>query len=132
MILAFWEIEAPESDLRRILRVKPFSGAHPINLMYLSELGFRGWSYFATLADLEERIGNGLPCIVFLWTECLSHFADTEGVDYLHAVAVVGFSATGILVQDPKLSHGPIEIPLAEFEEAWQYSRQLIAIVEQV
>lgn len=63
MLLAFCKMEVPESDLRRILRVKPFSGAHPINL-------------------------------------------------------------------DPKLSHGPIEIPLAEFEEAWQYSRQLIAVVE--
>lgn len=132
MLLAFCKMEVPESDLRRILRVKPFSGAHPINLMHLSELGFRGWSHFATLADLKERIGNGLPCTVFLWTGCLSHFADTEGVDYLHAVVVVGFSTAGVLVHDPKLSHGPIEIPLVEFEEAWQYSRQLIAVVEQV
>ncbi len=67
--------------------------------------------------------------IVFLWTGVLQHWADRDGVDYLHTVIIVGWDADAILVHDPVLPDGPIEIPWAEFKDAWRYSRQLMAVV---
>ncbi len=129
MALAYWQIEMSETEVRRIIRTKPYSGTHPVNLINLGDLGFDAWPYEGTEYELRQRIASGEPVIVFLWTGVLQHWADREGIDYQHTVIIAGWSDDAVLVHDPVLPDGPIEIPWAEFSDAWRYSRQMMAVV---
>lgn len=129
MALAHWQVELSEAEARQITRTKPYSGAHPINLIHLADWGFDAWPYEGTEYELRQRVANGQPAIVFLWTGALGYWADRQGIDYLHAVIVAGCSAEAVFVHDPALSEGPTEIPWAEFKDAWRYSRQMMAII---
>ena len=129
MALAYWQLEISEADVRRILRTRPYSGTHPVNLIHLGDLGFDAWPYEGTEQELRQRIANGEPVIVFLWTGVLRHWVDREGIDYQHTVIVAGWNDDAVLVYDPALSVGPIEVPWAEFNDAWRYSRQMMAVV---
>lgn len=130
MILGFHHVEMAESDARRLLRTKPYSGAHPINLLQLSEFGFDAWPYEGTVAELKQRVHGGVPMIAFVWTGSLRYWAKTGGVDYLHAVVVVGFDETTVSIHDPAMQDGPMGLPWSEFKDAWQYSRQMMALIE--
>jgi len=129
MVLSHWQVELSEAEVRRIIRTKPYSGTHPVNLINLGELGFDGWPYEGTEYELRQRITSGEPVIVFLWTGALQHWTDREGIDYLHTVIIVGWDNGAVLVHDPVLPTGPIEIPWAGFSDAWRYSRQMMTVV---
>jgi ABC-type bacteriocin/lantibiotic exporter with double-glycine peptidase domain len=129
MVLAHWQVELIESEVRRIIRTKPHSGTHPMNLISLGDLGFKAWPYEGTEYELRQRIASDEPVIVFLWTGVLQHWANQEGVDYLHTVIVVGWNDDVVFVHDPALPNAPIEITWSEFKDAWQYSRQMMAVI---
>ncbi len=130
IVLAHHRVEMSEVDLRRILKTKPYSGAHPISLLQLGELGFDAWPYEGTAAELRLRIASGLPVIVFLWTGVLQHWKEQGDIDYLHSVVVAGLTNDTVLVHDPALPDGPIELPWEDFCNAWQYSRQMMAVIQ--
>ena len=119
-----------EVEARRIRKTKPYSGTHPVNLLRLSDLGFNAWPYEGTEAELRQRISSGVPVISFLWTGALHHWTRYGGVDYIHTVVVVGYTEDMVSVHDPVMDDGPIEISWVEFKESWQYSRQMIAVIE--
>lgn len=130
MVLSRWQVEVAETEVRRIIKTKPYSGTHPVNLLRLGELGLHAWPFEGTVDNLRQRVSSGTPVIVFLWTGALQHWIEREGVDYLHAVVVVGWAETAVWAHDPILPEGPIEIAWAEFKDAWQYSRHMMAVVE--
>lgn len=130
MVLSRWQVEVAETKVRRIIKTKPYSGTHPVNLLRLSELGFLAWPFEGTVDNLRQRVSSGMPAIVFLWTGALQYWGEREGVDYLHAVVVVGWTETAVWVHDPALPEGPIEISWVEFKDAWQYSRHMMATIE--
>lgn len=130
MVLSHHRVEISEVEARRILKTKPYSGTHPVNLLRLSDLGFDGWPYEGTEAELRQRISSGLPVISFLWTGALHHWTRYGGVDYIHAVVVVGYTEDMVSVHDWVMDDGPIEISWVEFKESWQYSRQMMAVIE--
>lgn len=129
MILGHHHVEMAESDARRLLKTKPYSGAHPINLLQLSEFGFDAWPYEGTVAELKQRVHGGVPVITFLWTAALRHWAKLGGIDYLHAVVVAGFDESIISIHDPAMQDGPMALSWSEFKDAWQYSRQMMAVI---
>ena len=130
MALAHWQVTVDEADIRRILKTKPFSGTHAINLVRLSELGFSAWPMEGTVAELQQWVGKRVPVIAFLWTGVLSYLKELGEVDYLHAIVVVSCTDTTVWVYDPLLPDGPTEIPRGEFIEAWSYARQMMAVIE--
>ncbi|HRI56686.1 MAG TPA: cysteine peptidase family C39 domain-containing protein [Anaerolineae bacterium] len=130
MVLAYHGAAMPEADVRRILKTKPHSGAHPINLLKLSDYGFDAWPFEGTSVALKQHVLDGLPVIVFLWTGSLHHWAQLGGVDYLHSVVVVGFDDAMVMIHDPALPGGPVELSWSEFGDAWRYSRQMMAVIE--
>jgi predicted double-glycine peptidase len=132
MALSHLRVSVSEADVRRILKTRPYAGAHPINLLRLNELGYTGWPFEGTEQDLRQRVAAGQPVIVFLWTAALRHWADRGGVDYQHTVVVVGWDDAGVLVHDPMLSHGPTEVSWPGFREAWRYTRQMTAVIEPI
>jgi hypothetical protein len=130
MILAVLGQDLPEAQLRMILKTRAWSGTHPANFRNLETLGVEAvWPYPAALADVRQLVEANIPVIVFLWTGALKHWAATEGVDYLHAAVVAGFTEQGLLVHDPKLPDGPTEISAADFSEAWKLADHLIAYI---
>ncbi len=129
MVLSHWQIEVGEAEVRRIVKTKSYSGTHPANLLRLSELGFLAWPFEGTVGDLQQRVRSGMPVIVFLWTGSLQYWAERDGVDYLHAIIVVGWTETDVWVHDPALPEGPIQISWGEFNDAWQYSRHMMATI---
>ncbi|MBN1877734.1 MAG: C39 family peptidase [Anaerolineae bacterium] len=130
MILSSWQVKVTEAEVRRIIKTKPYSGAHPVNLLRLSAIDFLGWPFESTVDELRQRLDRGMPLIAFLWTGSLAYWAEQGGVDYLHAVVVVGWTETSVWVHDPALPEGPTEISWAEFKDAWQYSRHMLAAIE--
>ncbi len=130
MILAGLGQDLPESRLRALLKTRASVGTHPIHFRNLDALGVEAvWPYPASLSDVRQLVERGLPVIVFLWTGVLRHWPPTSGVDYLHTAIVIGFSATGPLIHDPKLDYGPIEIVSETFSEAWASAGNLIAYI---
>lgn len=130
MVLAYHHIELTEADLRRLLKTRPGIGTHPVHLRNLESLGVAStWPYPSTLDELKRSVEGGQPVIAFVWTGALRDVKDTEGIDYLHTVVVVGFSETAVLVHDPRLANGPTEISLRVFENAWKYADHLIAVI---
>lgn len=130
MLLSNLRIDVTEAEVRRIIKTKPHAGAHPINLQRLSELGLMAWPFEGTVDDLRHRLESDMPVIAFLWTGALTYWATYMGVDYLHAVVVVGLTETSVWIHDPALPGGPTEISLIEFKDAWQYSRHTLAVIE--
>jgi len=130
MVLAHWQVAIDEADVRRILKTRPFTGTHAINLMRLSELGFNAWPMEGTVAELQRRVGDGAPVIAFLWTGTLPYLEKLGEADYFHTVVVVGWTGTSVWVHDPLLPDGPMELPWAEFSEAWNNTRQMMALIE--
>ena len=130
MVLSRWQVEVAEAEVRRIIKTKPYSGTHPVNLLHLSELGFLAWPFEGTVDDLRQRVSRGVPAIVFLWTGALQSWTEREGVDSLHAVDMVGWTETAVWVHDPALPEGPIEISWVELKDAWRYSRHMMATIE--
>ncbi len=130
MVLAYYRIDIAEPELRRLLKTRPSVGTHPIHLRNLQALGVSSsLPYPSTLTDLKALVDSGTPVIAFVWTAPLRDVSDTEGIDYLHAVIVVGFTAKDVLVHDPRLSDGPTQIPLKTFQDAWKYADHLIAVI---
>ncbi len=63
MALAYWQVELSEAEVRRIIRTKPYSGTHPVNLIHLSRSGFRCLALRrhrvrATAANSTRRAGD--------------------------------------------------------------------------
>ena len=130
MVLSRWQVEIAEMEVRRIIKTKPYSGTHPVNLLHLSELDFFAWPSEGTTDNLRQQVSSGVPVIAFLWTGALQYWTQREGVDYLHAVVVVGWTETAVWVHDPALPQGPHEISWVEFNGAWRYTRHMMATVE--
>ncbi|PIU91614.1 MAG: hypothetical protein COW33_05925 [Anaerolineae bacterium CG17_big_fil_post_rev_8_21_14_2_50_57_27] len=130
MVLSHWGSNLAEADVRRVLGTKPYSGTHAISLLRLSELGFEAWPLDGNVTELQRRVGEGVPVIVFLWTGSLRYWSDSNGVDYMHTVVVVGWTEMAVWVHDPVLPSGPTEIEWDEFIEAWGFSRQMMAVVQ--
>lgn len=130
MVLSQWNFTVTEAEVRRVLRTKPYSGTQAINLLRLSEFGFDAWPQEGSVAELQRRVGDGAPLIVFLWTGLLRYDGEPDNVDYLHTLVVVGWTAKTVWVHDPALQSGPTEVAWDKFVAAWGFSRQMMAMIE--
>jgi len=67
------------------------------------------------LEELELRIAQGQPCIVFLDTAELPYWSEAT----FHAVVVVGMDDEYIYVNDPAFDEAPQRITWGDFDLAW-------------
>jgi len=131
MLLAAHDIEKSEAELRRLLKTRASVGTHPVNLLWLEQFGLAvSWPCAASLDDLYTQIESNKPCIAFVWSSDLLYWEEVDEIGYLHAVIVVGFSETGVLVHDPALPDGPTEVPILDFLRAWKRSGHLVAVAD--
>jgi ABC-type bacteriocin/lantibiotic exporter with double-glycine peptidase domain len=124
MVLSFLGVPRSEEELRRLLKVKP-TGGHPVSLLNLRELGVGAQVERGDVPLLGSALARSVPAIVFLDTALLSHWSPTE-YGFLHAVVVIGTAAGSVTVNDPWFPEAPVEIPLGEFDAAWEPSGRLM------
>ncbi len=126
MVLAFYNDELTESELRILLKTRP-SGTSPVQLMWrLPELGYDAYVQSGSQKILQDSLAANRPVIVHVWTEPLPHWQ--EGTT--HALVVVELGTEQILVHDPVLSSGPTVIPLDAFLLAWAATDYLMIAIQ--
>lgn len=124
MVLSYLGIPLDEAELRRLLKVKP-TGAHPVSLCNLRELGVEAQLERSDMLLLGSVLARSVPAIVFLDTALLSHWSPTE-YGFLHAVVVIGMGGGSVTINDPWFAEAPFEIPLDELDAAWEPSGRLM------
>jgi ABC-type bacteriocin/lantibiotic exporter with double-glycine peptidase domain len=126
MVLAFYGLKVPESQLRALFKIRP-SGTSLANvLLRLPELGMSASVYSASLFELERYLEDGTPCIVQVWTEHLSYWRAA----WMHDLVVVGIEGDTVLVNDPAFPDAPKAIAKSEFEHAWAAADRLLIRIE--
>lgn len=60
----------------------------------------------------------------------LPHHQQEHSASCVPALSKAEGAACVVIVHNPVLPEGPIEIPWAEFKDAWRYSRHMMATVE--
>ena len=126
MMLDFFGINLPESNLILTLKTKPY-GTHIINILNINNEKYEiysaieFWSLDELLAYLKK---NRTPCIVPVWTDFLDYW-DSE---CLHSVVVHGYDEKNILINDPFFEKKEFVVPIDDFINAWQINDGLAII----
>ena len=113
---------------RRILRTlgtivelgTPFS-----NISHLQAFGVFVTVDEGTFESLHHRLMQNQPCIVSVNTGELPYWEQATA----HAIVVIGLDDVNIYAHDPDLPHGPIAIPLGDFDLAWLEGDELYAVL---
>jgi len=121
MVLSFLGQDVDEKRLRLLLKTKG-GGTSPINVLNVSEIGFKALFYSDFPEELYSSIDNEEPCIVFLWTGWLSYWKES----YMHAVVVVGYDDEYYHVLDPYFDNHNYKINKQDFLNAWGTSNYLL------
>lgn len=128
MILAYYGLEKSESELRRILRTRGM-GTSPARVMIeLPRLGFLAMVLDGSFDLLAEYLRSDCPCIIHLWTEPLTAWADRDPV--IHAVVVTSFSGDSVTVNDPGSFDPGQMIPVQEFFDAWRGADFMMLVIQ--
>lgn len=126
MVLAFYNQEFPESELRILLKTRP-GGTSPLQVTWrLPELGYEAVMQSGSQSTLRETLAAERPCIVHVWTQPLSYWPE----EAIHSLVVVELSEDYVLVHDPILSSGPTSVPLEAFRRAWAATDNLMIAVQ--
>ncbi|MSU31350.1 MAG: hypothetical protein EXS25_01565 [Pedosphaera sp.] len=94
-----------------------FAGSRPELRTCVARLG--------GLIDLKALISAGLPCVVSVSYGLMKGGPKALASDG-HLVVVCGLTATSVIINDPgvQMSRVRREVPLGDFEKAWQASKQ--------
>jgi ABC-type bacteriocin/lantibiotic exporter with double-glycine peptidase domain len=129
MVLAFYGVEKPESELRQLFRTKA-RGTHVANVMiYLPTIGFSATVTDGSLQDLKRLIARTKPPVVHVWTESLAYWHPQVA---MHAVVVVGLDEAFVYVNDPAFAEAPHQVPIEEFLAAWSAADSLMIQIDKV
>lgn len=125
MVLNYLKQPVDYDRLLRLLAIRPQFGAPSSNIEQLSELEIQVDYGQGRLSDLEENLGQGHPCIVFVKTRELSYW----NTDTAHAVVVVGIDDDNIYLNDPAFDEAPQIVPKGDFDLAWLEADEYYALL---
>ncbi len=129
MVLAYHGLEKSEEDLADLLDTD-FTGTPAARVHCLEGLGFLTVLHEACWEDLQRYVGMGLPCIALVYTIHFPHYAAHPGGN--HTVVVAGIGRDTVLIHDPLQPSGPVAIPRASFEAAWEARRNRLIVIARV
>lgn len=125
MVLAFYGDNRSEDDLRRLLKTR-VTGTSPANVMLnLPGIGFVALVFDGFQTILRQRISEGTPCIVHLWTDPLPHWQDAV----VHAVVVTDIAADTVVLNDPVQTTPATPVPLDAFLQAWAATDHTLILI---
>jgi ABC-type bacteriocin/lantibiotic exporter with double-glycine peptidase domain len=125
MILAYFDDERSEDDLARLLQSRSF-GTAANHIRLISRLGYTVTFEQGTEADLQRHLARNLPCIIFLKTDTLPHWATEDS----HAAVLVGVTPELVYLNDPAFDQNPQAVPLPNFLLAWSEFDYAYAVIE--
>jgi ABC-type bacteriocin/lantibiotic exporter with double-glycine peptidase domain len=125
MILDYLQVPFPYDRLPRLLRAEAH-GTVFSHLQYLESTGVSVVVGEGTMETLRRHLESGLPLIIAVETGELTSYWQ-EAVS--HAVVVVGIDDDFVAVNDPAFEIAPQQIPVAEFELAWQEQDYRYAVI---
>jgi len=125
MVLAFYGEYRSEDELRLLFKTR-VTGTSPANVMLnLPGIGFDAYVFDGFQTFLRERISEGVPCIVHLWTGPLPHWQDAV----IHAVVVTDIAEDTIVINDPVLETPATAVPLGAFLQAWAATDHTLILI---
>ena len=126
MVMAYYGQEKTESELRTLLKTRP-GGTSPVQVMLrLPEMGFEATIQMASKPVLQAYLEAGQPVIVHVWTELLPHW---QG-GLIHALTILEWSDSSVVVNDPAFAEAPIDIPTDIFLRAWAATDHLTIFIQ--
>jgi hypothetical protein len=127
MVLAhFGDIRA-ESELRSLLDARP-TGTRAGNLMRLSGAAFEVYLRPSNLVELQKKLADNQPPIVFLKTGELEYWS----LDIFHTTVVVGVDGVTTALNDPYFAAAPQSTSVESFEKAWAHTGQFAAFIRPI
>lgn len=125
MVLAYWGIKRSQKRLARQLGTIKDAGTSGSRLHRLASRSVEVVYTVGEIDDLKDAIANQIPPIALVHTGQLSHWQ----INTPHAVVVVGLHGDSIFINDPAVSHSPIECSLGDFYLAWDEMENLFATI---
>jgi hypothetical protein len=128
MVLAFQGLTVDEVYLCALLETKP-RGTSALNVLLLNDRlpQCSVKAEPASVDDLQQSLGVGIPPITFVRTSLLPYW---QGKDVMHALVVVEVQEDAVFVNDPRFSTAPLAIALIDFCAAWDAFGNFTAFVK--
>jgi hypothetical protein len=128
MVLAFQGLTVDEAHLCALLETKP-RGTPALNVLLLKDRlpQCSVKAEPASVDDLRQSLGVGIPPITFVRTSLLPYW---QGKDVMHALVVVEVQEGSVLVNDPRYPTAPLSIVLDDFLAAWGVFDNLTAFIQ--
>ena len=114
MALQHIRVYQSQVQLNRLLGLTP-EGTPSSRVRRLSELGVQVVYASGDETTLREAIDRGIPPIIFVDTGDLPYWS----VRLRHAVLMVGYDETQVLLDDPDQSTAPISVSWGDLMLAW-------------
>ena len=114
MVLEYLGVSITYSRILQLLGTTPY-GTPGRHRLALQSLGVDVSYGSASLEEVRAHIRQGRPCIALVRTSEIPYW--TFSTD--HAVVVIGYDETHLLVNDPHFEQAPQRIPADDFVLAW-------------
>lgn len=114
MLLDYCGVRVAYDRLLDLLAVGPH-GTPGRYLLELRRLGLSVTYGPASLAEVEEHLEQGQPCIALVRTRELPYWSIATD----HAVVVIGLDKEHVFVNDPYFEDAPQRVPIGDFVLAW-------------
>jgi len=116
MVAAYWQQPLLQADIAHWLDTRGV-GTPASRIQRLTQRGFEVVYKTGSLAELENWLAQGVPCILFVRTGELSYWP----VDTPHAVVLAGLEADQAHLFDPALGDAPVIVPVDDMMLAWSH-----------
>ncbi|MEZ4707055.1 MAG: C39 family peptidase [Caldilineaceae bacterium] len=126
MVLTYLGATFSYAQIARTLKIQPNAGAPFPNIQMLEQMNIIvGYRRNGSMETLYTLLRHGWPVIASVNTGALPYWEFSTG----HAVVVVGMDTTHILLNDPGIPAGPIQVLLGDFDLAWVEQDELYAVL---
>lgn len=128
MVLAYQGVERKQTTLAADMRVTPGVGVPGSRVLRLASRRLEVTYHEGIPQDLENALAAGLPPIALVYTGELPYWS----IATPHAVVVTGLDEQSIWLNDPAWQQANIQVPLDEFQLAWDVMSNLYAILKAI
>lgn len=127
MLLNYLQLPFEYDRLIRLLNIHVPDGTAFYHIRELVKQGVTViYQQHGTVADLQQHLLTGLPCIVAVDTGELPYWRQ-ESCN--HVLVVVGIDEENVYVHDPEFEQAPIRVPIDDFLLAWMEHEERYAVL---
>lgn len=125
MVSAFWGHPLLQDDLARWMGTRTI-GTASSRIQLMERRGFQVLYRIGSLVELETRLKQDVPCILFVRTGELPYWQ----VDTPHAVVLAGLENEQAYLFYPAKETAPVAVLVGDLMLAWSYSEYIYAVLQ--